>query len=133
MPTISTIKLNSIWENTVVTVLDTANVNNVIWLYISFTVYDSPSNYKGWIKESDTVSYTIDKISSVLSDIKVKIGEPVYETEDFADIKSIKPIIATDNDYGRIIEKKDEYLKLSCAGGRSIWVKYSSAIYPAVD
>jgi hypothetical protein len=46
----------------------------VIWLYISIPVYDAPMNYKGWIKESDTVLYTKDKINSVQGDVKVKKG-----------------------------------------------------------
>jgi hypothetical protein len=52
------IKFRSILENTVVDVLDTADVKNVIWLYVSIPVYDTPINYKGWIKETDTVRYS---------------------------------------------------------------------------
>ena len=133
LPADNAIKINSILENTVVTILDTANVNNVIWLYVAIPVYDSPSNYKGWIKEVDTVLYTKDKINKVQSDIKVIKGEAVYDTNKFEDIKSVNPYNAESAEHGRIQEKKDGYIKLECAGGNTIWVKVTSVIYPEVD
>lgn len=133
LPVDNIIKLNSIEKNTVVTVLDTTNVNNVIWLYISIPVYDSPSNYKGWIKESDSIQYTKDKISKVQSDVKVRKGEAVYEVVEFANIKSATPYKAQDGEHGRIGEKKDGYISLQCSGGKTIWVKEGSVIYPEID
>ena len=133
LPSDNTIKLNSIEKNTVVTVLDTANVNNIIWLYISIPVYNSPSNYKGWIKESDSLPYTKDKISKVQSDVKIRKGEDIYEVDEFADIKSAKPHKAQDGEHGRIGEKKDRYISLQCSGGKTIWVKEDSVIYPEIE
>lgn len=133
LPANNTIKLNSIEKNTVVIVIDTANVNNVIWLYISIPVYDSPSNYKGWIKESDSLKYTKDKISKVQSDVKVRKGEDVYEIDEFANIKSATPYKAQDGEHGRIGETKDGYISLQCSGGKTIWVKEGSVIYPEID
>lgn len=125
-------KLNNINENTVVTVLDTAEVNNIIWLYVSIPVYDTASNYKGWLKESDSVFYTKDIMTKVQSDVKVKEGEEVYETSNFDDIKIIAPYKAN-KENGRIVEKKDEYVRINCPGGKTIWVKDTSIVYPDVD
>lgn len=125
-------KLNNINENTVVTVLDTAEVNNIIWLYVSIPVYDTASNYKGWLKESDSVFYTKDIMTKVQSDVKVKEGEDVYETSNFDDIKIIAPYKAN-KENGRIVEKKDEYVRINCPGGKTIWVKDTSIVYPDVD
>lgn len=130
LPSINSIKLNQINENTVVTILDTANVANNIWFYVEIPVYDSPSNMKGWIKESDTVLYTQDKIASIQSEVKVKEGEAVYEVVDFSNIKSTTPYKAKDYLRGRIEEKRDGYVRLECPGGNTIWVKEASIIYP---
>lgn len=132
LPIENTIKLNPIDENTVVYVLDTAEVNNVIWLYVSIPVYDTPSNYKGWIKEADSVVYTKEIMNKVQSDVKVIEGEDVYETSNFEDIKTVIPYKAN-KEHGRILEKKDGYVNISCSGGKTIWVKDTSIIYPDVD
>lgn len=133
LPVDSSIIMRTISENTVVTVIDTAEVNSTIWLYISIPVYDSPSNYKGWIRESDSVPYTEEMKSKVQSDVTVKKGECVYETYDFADIKSTTPYIAEYEEHGRIIERCEGYLQLSCPGGKTIWVKDTSVIYPPIE
>ncbi|MFL0248292.1 hypothetical protein [Candidatus Clostridium stratigraminis] len=133
LPVNNSVKLNDVSYNTVVTVLDTANVNNVTWLYVAIPIYDSPTNYKGWIKESDTVLYTKDKIAKVQSEVMVKKGTNIYETETFEDIKSVKPYMADGSEHGRIQEKKDGYMKVQCAGGRTIWVNETSVVYPEVD
>lgn len=132
LPLDNSMKLNIIYENTVVNVLDTAEINNVIWLYVSIPVYDTPANYKGWIKESDSVLYTKSIMNKVQSDVKVKEGEDVYETFNFEDIKILTPSKAN-KERGRIVEKKDGYLRINCPGGKTIWVKDTSIIYPDVD
>jgi hypothetical protein len=132
LPLDDSIILNTIYENTVVNVIDTAEVNNVIWLYVSIHVYDTPSNYKGWIKESDTVLYTKDKISKVQSHVTVKDGEDIFETYNFEDISITEPY-KSNNDGGRIEEKKDGFVRIQSAGGKTIWVKEVSIIYPEVD
>jgi len=133
LPTSNSIKLNSILPNTVVTLIDTANVDNIIWLYVSIPVYDSPSNYKGWIKEADTIAYTKDMISKVQSNIIVKNGAKVYETECFEDIKTATSYKSSGEEQGRIQERKEGYVKLECAGGKTIWMKDTEIIYPEID
>lgn len=132
-PIDNAIKLNSIPENTVVNVLDTANVSNSIWLYVSIPVYDSPSNYKGWLKEISTVPYTKDKMNIVQGDVKVKKGEDTYETDSFEGIKSVKPNKALGDEHGRITLKKGGYVRLECSGGKTIWVKQTAIVFPEID
>lgn len=133
LPVINSIKLNPIYQNTVVDILDTANVANIIWFYVEIPVYDSPSNMKGWIKESDTVLYTEDKITSVQGDVRVKKGDAVYEVFEFSNIKSTAPYKADNTIRGRIEEKREGYVRLGCPGGNSIWVKEASIIYPSLS
>lgn len=132
LPVNNSLYINIIQDNTVVSILDTASVNNEMWYYVLIPVYDSPINYKGWIKKSDTVPYTKEKISKVQSDVTVKAGENIYETEDFSSIKSVTPQKSY-GDRGRIIEKQGSYLKLMCPGGRDIWIRKSSAVYPELE
>lgn len=132
LPLDNSIKINTIYENTVVDVLDTAVVNNATWLYVSIPVLKSPSNYKGWIKESDTVLYTEDIMSKVRSVVTVTDNEDVYETFNFEDIDKVTPYKAN-KERGRIEEKKDGYARIDCTGGKTIWVKETSIIYPDVE
>lgn len=125
--------LSYIMSYSVIDVMDTVEVNNVVWLYVSIPVYDTPSNYKGWVRNSDTVAYTKDKISSVKSDVKVIAGSEVIESFAFPDIKEVIPDIAEDYESGRISDKRDGYVRLDCHGGRSIWVHEEDLIYPEPD
>ncbi len=133
LPIDSSVKFRPVSENTVVDVVDTASVNNVTWLYVSIPVYDTPMNYKGWIRESDTVLYTKDNMNKVQSDVKVKIGEDTYEIENLDAIGAVKPEKAGILDHGRIMEKKEGYVRIQCKGGRAIWAEESAVIYPEPD
>lgn len=125
--------LSYIMSYSVIDVLDMAEVNNVIWLYVSIPVYDTPSNFKGWVRNSDTVPYTKEKISSVKSDVKVKAGSELIESFEYPDIKAVIPDIAEYGESGRISDKRDGYVRLDCHGGRSIWVHEEDLIYPEPD
>jgi outer membrane murein-binding lipoprotein Lpp len=133
LPIINSVKLNPIYQNTVMDILDTANVANIIWFYVKIPVNDSPSNMKGWIKETDTVLYTQDKIKSVQSEVMLKKGSSVYEVPNISSIKSTIPYKAEGYLRGRIEEKRDGYVRLECPGGNTIWVKEDSIIYPEVN
>lgn len=133
LPIDNSIRLNHIEENTVITIIDTANVGDIIWYYVSIPVYDTPINTKGWIKESDTVLYTKDKVKSVQGNVSIKEGADVYEVFEFSKIKTTTPYKAEDYLRGRIEEKREGYARLNCPGGNTIWVKEASIIYPEVD
>ena len=118
--------------NTLATVYEKALVNDESWLFVQIPTYDSPINNRGWIKESDTTVYTKDKMKLVQSDVEIKAGSEVYETFEFKDIKTTTPIKLIMKDSGRLLEKKEGYCRIFHAGGRDIWVKESSVIYPEV-
>lgn len=122
--------LNPISANTLVTVLDRATVKEQIWMYIEIPVYDTPANNKGWMLEEDSVPYTADKKELVQSDVRIKSGAEVYETYEFEDIKNTSPIILSNEERGRLQEKREGYCLISQAGGNHIWVLEQSIIYP---
>ena len=118
--------------NTLATVYEKALVDQESWLFVRIPTYDAATNNRGWIRESDTTAYTKDKIKLVQSDVEIKAGSEVYKTFEFKDIKSTTPIKLKVKDSGRLQEKKDGYCRISLAGGRDMWVKESSVIYPEV-
>lgn len=124
--------MRPIGTNTLATVYEKAFVDLESWLFVQIPTYDTGANNRGWIRESDTTAYTKDKIKLVQSDVDIKAGSEVYETFEFKDIKTITPIKLKAVDGGRLEEKKDGYCRISLAGGRDMWVKESSVIYPGV-
>ena len=133
LPYDESVVLNPIGANTVVTVIDAATVENDVWLYVAIPVYDSPINMKGWIRESESSEYTKGKVKSVQSDVTVKAGADVYEADDFSSINLVKPTKADGSDRGRVTEKKEGYVCISCPEGRTIWVSEKFIVYPAIE
>ena len=124
--------MRPVGTNTLATVYEKALVDQESWLFVQIPTYDTPSNNRGWIRESDTTAYTKDKVKLVQSDVDIRAGSEVYETYEFKDIKTIAPIKLKAMDGGRLEEKKDGYCRISLAGGRDIWVQESCVIYPKV-
>lgn len=125
--------INKISNNTVVKVLKSANVKDNIWLYVEIPVFDTPVDFRGWVRESDTIQYTKEQIKLVQSPITIKPEEFIYDVDEFSQIQSNKPIKAKEDDWGRIEEKRNDYVRIECPGGRTIWVKESSIVYPEVE
>lgn len=130
LPQDDSIKFRDIQKNTLAKVIDIGMVEGVTWIYIEIPVYDSLTNFKGWIKENDTVLYTKDKVQLVQSDVAIKAGAEVYKTSNFEDIKKITPVKLVAIDSGRLEEKLNGYCRISQAGGINVWVKESSVMYP---
>jgi hypothetical protein len=124
--------MRPVCTNTLATVYEKALVNEESWLFLQIPTYDTGANNRGWIRESDTTAYTKDKVKLVQSDVDIKAGSEVYETFEFKDIKTTTPIKLTAKDGGRLQEKKDGYCRISLAGGRDMWIKENSVIYPSV-
>jgi hypothetical protein len=124
--------MRPVGTNTLATVYEKALVNEEPWLFLQIPTYDTGANNRGWIRESDTTAFTKDKVKLVQSDVDIKAGSEVYETFEFKDIKTTTPIKLTAKDGGRLQEKRDGYCRISLAGGRDMWVKESSVIYPGV-
>lgn len=66
----------------------------------------------------------------VQSDVSIIAGAEVYETFKFEDIKKTTPEKLVNEDSGRLEEKNNGYCRISQAGGRDVWVKESSVVYP---
>lgn len=124
--------MRPVGTNTLATVYEKAVVDTESWLFVRVPTYDTAANNRGWIRESDTTAYTKDKIKFVQSDVEIKAGSEVYRTFEYKDIKTTTPIKLRMKDSGRLEEKKDGYFRISQEGGRNMWVKESSVIYPEV-
>lgn len=122
--------------NSVITVIDAGlseKEGQELWLYVEAPVYDSPMNYKGWIRESDTVELTKENQMNVQSDVKVKKGTPFYETYSFDSIATTKAQNLPYDAVGRITGKKDGMVRLNCPGGWDFWVSEKNIEYPPVQ
>jgi cell division protein FtsB len=101
---------------TVVNVLYTASVDSNIdedgdtWLLVQIPVYDTPMNYLGWIRESNTVEYTKNKIKDVVREVKTKGGLR-----------------------GEIMSKQGSMVTLFLPGGDEITVDKNDVVYPKVE
>ncbi|MEW5763052.1 MAG: hypothetical protein AB1776_07615 [Bacillota bacterium] len=91
MPREGSVVLRDILPRSVVKVLDAADSDGELWLYVEVPVYDSPSNMKGWIREADSVPLTEENRKLVQSDVTVRAGTRVYEVFEFAKIASTPP------------------------------------------
>lgn len=132
LPNEKALSINMIYEGTVITVLSSLTVNNEIWLCVEIPVLDTPVNTKGWIKKADTTEFTKDRVQDAMCPIYVRQGESIYETSEFNGLSSIKPILATGSEWGKIEKRVEGFIELSCPGGKTIFVKESAIIYPGV-
>lgn len=134
LPREGSIPLNRIRPNTLVYVIDVGTSDyKEFWLYVSIPVYDCPANYKGWIKESDTVPFTKENQKDVQSDVTVPKGTKIYEDCSFEEIPNTTPIILEYNDGGRLEERRNNYVRIQAIGGRDFWVEEKYVVFPPVD
>ncbi|KJR45410.1 hypothetical protein UF75_4197 [Desulfosporosinus sp. I2] len=134
LPLDDAIIFRPIEQNSVVTVFNAATSENLeLWLYVSVPVYDSPTNMKGWIPEKDTVALTVDNVKLAQSDVTLGEGTKIYEVFEFEKISVTKPVQADNEQRGRIEEKKDGWVRLSCPGGLTIWVMEKDLKYPEIE
>lgn len=125
--------LRYIEANTLAKVIDRAIIDNTTWIYVEIPVYDTTGNSKGWIKENDTFPYTKEKVHLVQSDILITAGAQVYETFKYEDMKNTTPETAMTGERGRFQERKEGYCRITLPGGRDVWGKESSILYPATE
>ncbi|MHB9146324.1 MAG: hypothetical protein ACYC5Y_13435 [Symbiobacteriia bacterium] len=74
-------------------VIDSASADGTsLWHYVEAPVYSSPTNPKGWIRESDTVLLTSGNRDQIRGDLYLKADTPVYQgIDDFAAISQAHP------------------------------------------
>ncbi|MHB9145458.1 MAG: hypothetical protein ACYC5Y_09020 [Symbiobacteriia bacterium] len=135
MPREGTPVLTEAQSGAVLEVLDAASANDTgLWLYVAAPVYSSPTNCKGWIRESDTVPLTRENRNQIRGDLYLKAGTPVYEwLEDFAAIAKTKPRPLAEDARGWLDRRQDGYADLALPGGLSVLVEEKYLIYPPLD
>lgn len=133
LPTENSLKLNSINTNSILYIFDAALVENETWLYVEIPVLDSPTNIKGWIKETDTVRLTENNVKNVQSNVTIVNRAKIYEVEDFEKISSTTYIRTDRYLSGRLEEKKEGYVRITLPGGNSVWVEEKYIKYPTID
>lgn len=134
LPRKGSVQLRRVESNSVVHVLDAATADNQeLWLYVSVPVYDSPSNNKGWISESDTVPLTKDNQKMVQSEVTVKARTKVYMADEFNKVSSTPPTKLSSEQRGRLEERKGGYARISAPGGLHFWVEEALVVYPSID
>jgi len=126
--------LRPIKANTVIQVLDAAQCQDQqLWLYVAVPVHDTPINFKGWIPESETVKLTEDNVKLIQGDVFLKEGTPIYEVEQFKEIKSAASTNLTHDVRGRIEKRQETFAYLESPGGWYFWVEEKYLIFPKVD
>lgn len=122
--------LNIIEPNTLIKVNDLVEVKGERWLNVTIPVYDSPMDFKGWVKESDTVPFTEEKEKKVQSDVSLKENTPYYEVSDVNEIikDNIKKLPYDVN--GRIEQNRNGFVLIEAPGGCFFGVEEKYVIYP---
>lgn len=128
LPSPNSIGLNYIEPYTVAAVEDAASMkDNEIWLYVSIPVYDSPTNYKGWIKEAHTEEITLHNREKILNGITVSKKATVYLDEPLKNSEKLSYDLS-----GKILADNNGYVLVSTAGGFSFWVEKKYIVYPDI-
>lgn len=126
--------IRSIPSNSVIEVIDSGMYkDDLLWLYVSVPVYDTPVNNKGWVPESKTLPLTTDHIKLVQSDVTLKAETPIYHVEQFNDIASSKPVLTSHELKGRIEKRQGFFIYMMSPGGSNYWVEEKYIIYPTID
>lgn len=133
LPDVNSGVQRTIVPNTLIEVNDLVQVKNERWLYATVPVYDTPMNVKGWIKEADTVPFTKEKEKKVQSDVRILAGTTIYEVSDFADISVNTAQEAVNDIRGRLVEKNENFAKISAPGGMEFWVEEAKIVYPSAQ
>lgn len=134
LPRDRSLSLRIMFPNTVVEVLAAGTQDfREIWLYVLVPTLDSPSNNRGWVRESDTVPYTEEVQKLVQEPICIKIGADIYEGYDYDQALSTDPVVLDYELQGRIEQRRDGYAQILCPGGNVCWVKEDDMIFPPVE
>lgn len=92
-----------------------------IWLYVTYRTYDTPTNNRGWIMESNTEKYTKNN-QSMVRDIIIP--------------KGIKGVDTNENDvenydqFGLIEKEEEDRVLVIFAGGKELWYYKKDIRYP---
>lgn len=104
-----------------------------LWLYVTFPVYDTPMDNRGWVRETDTVALTEENRTLVRNGVYLGKGTPIYEVTSSENIPGSRSTILVNDILGRIDRTTEGYVYIECGGGWSFWVEKKYLIYPTVD
>lgn len=122
--------LGTIGENAVVDVIDLATVKGEYWYYVEVPINAEPTDYKGWVKQEDTVPYTEKLESKVQSPVILKEGTPVYEVFEYEGISKETYVVLPYDISGRLSERRNSFARISAVGGLTVWVEEKYIVYP---
>lgn len=130
LPVNSSPSINHIASNTIAGVNDAIMGADQVWLNITIPVYDSPTNMKGWVLESQTEPVTDENRKRIKNGVIVKAGSLAYETENYEGIANRTPTTLASDHIGNIQEVQSDFVRLEVSGGNMIWVLGSDITYP---
>ena len=131
--------INAIQENSLIHVQDkvsnTGDYDNIetLWYYVSIPVYDSPIDYKGWVKCKETDPYDKNNKELVQSDVSIRIGAKysgASELPNFNDDTQVQ--ICNERIGGRITKRHGDYVYIEGIGGSIYWVHKDDIVYPDI-
>lgn len=104
-----------------------------LWLYVTFPVYDTPMDNRGWIRETNTAALTEENRTLVKNGVYLEKGTSIYEVDSSENIQESMPTKLLNGVSGRIDRATEVYVYIECGGGWSFWVEKKHLIYPKVD
>ncbi len=94
---------------------------NNIWLYVIYRTYDTPTNNRGWILESNTEKYTKDN-QSMVKDIIIPKG--------IKGVEANKNYVENYDQFGFIEKEEKDRVLIMFAGGKEVWYNKKDIKYP---
>ncbi len=94
------------------------------WLFVVFRTYDTPTNNRGWIRESNTEKYTKEN-QKLIKDIIIPKGTlGVDKNENY---------VESYDQFGFIEKQEEDKVLIMFAGGKEAWYYKKDIKYPPLD
>ena len=94
------------------------------WLFVVFRTYDTPTNNRGWIRESNTEKYTKEN-QKLVKDIIIPKGTlGVDKNENY---------VESYDQFGFIEKQEEDKVLIMFAGGKEAWYYKKDLKYPSLD
>ena len=132
-------RINVVQKNTLIHVNDkvsnTGNYDDIetLWYYVSIPVYDTPMDYKGWVKCKETEPYNESTQQLLQSDVRIRIGAKYSVQSELPDFYNESQLLTCTEDIGGRIEKRQgDYVYIFGTGGSAYWVHKKDVVYPDI-
>ena len=121
MPCESSPKVTDL-TNTLVEVLFAGyTTEDTIWLFVTYKTYDTPTNNRGWILQSNTDKYTEDN-QKLVNDIIIPKGTHGVDNNE-SNVESY-------DQFGFIKKQEQDKVLVMFAGGKEVWYYKKDIKYP---